>query len=135
MTKTFLSVIILFGLNLFSSCTKEQENLMEPKPYFASVSKVEGSTSIGINKDLELTLSVIVNDGCSGFHKYSETIIGDTTEVKTYAISRVLRDRVCTQALKTSFFNYKFVKSKPGNFILKFIKPDNSFIIHKITVQ
>ena len=132
MKKTILSVIILVSVAICTSCNKAEEDLTCSETKIAKVLKVEGPKSMNINTELTLNISIEGLNGCAGFGNYSETTVGNTTEIITTA---KYQGCACTQALITFIVPYKFIKSTPGNYVLKFSQPDNTYITYNITVQ
>lgn len=132
MKKTILSALILATIALGISCNKTEENLKCAETKIAKVLKVEGATTVGVNTALTLNISIEGLNGCAGFGKYAETTIDNITQIETTA---KYEGCVCTQALITFVVPYNFIRSTPGNYILKFSQPDNSFITHTVTVN
>ncbi len=132
MKKVIFSIIILASATGFASCSKAEEDLTCADTKIAKVLKVEGPKSMRINTELTLNISIEGLNGCAGFDNYSETTVGNTTEIITTA---KYQGCACTQALITLVVPYKFIKSTPGDYVLKFSQPDNSFVTYNITVQ
>jgi len=142
MKKTILSVFVLAAMAIFSSCNKHEENfkkpdenLMCPDSNISKVLKVEGPISIEINKELILKVSYQAHNGCVGLCKFSELINGNTTQITALTSERKSEGLACIQVILTNTTDYKFIRSTPGNYVLKFYQSDNTFITHNVTVK
>jgi hypothetical protein len=55
--------------------------------------------------------------------------------IRTIAGKVNYQGQVCTQALVTIVSNYSFKASAPGNYELRFLKADKTYLIHSIKVD
>jgi hypothetical protein len=92
---------------------------------------VTGVNTTTADTNINLTVSFEATNGCGNFNSFVETVIGDTTFIKTIA---KYDGCVCTQDLPVRTGIYNFKKSTPGQYFLKFNKGTSS-IIHLVTVQ
>jgi len=131
--KILNQILVLFistGL-IFSSCIKNVEQPVCISSGEVPVQNVTGPNATNVNANIDLTISFQAMNGCGNFDSFKEATLGDTTFVAT--IAKYI-GCVCTQDLPTRTGIYKFKKSAPGQYFLKFNK-GNSFLVHQVTVQ
>lgn len=128
--KTILSLIIMLtGSLLLISCDK---NELSHSGFDNSViTKVEGPASGSVGQEIDLEITLQGYNGCAVAGQLQESIYGNTRVIKGKVI---YEGEACHQALVSVVKSYMFKTSSAGTYELKFLKVDNTFITHTITV-
>lgn len=123
----FFLIITLF------SCTKEQDDGSKCFSITkAPVTKIEGANSATINQEIILTISFGCSNGCGQFGNFDEVTSGNVTMI---TVNAKYEGCICTHDIPTRQITYKFKKSQPGIFDLKFSQLGNTYLQHTIIVQ
>lgn len=128
--RTFLILmLILSGTFSLSSCDKDD---VEDSGFDKSViTNVEGPSGT-VGQEIILQVTLQGNNGCAVSGQLQESVEGNTRTIKGKVI---YQGEVCHQALVSIVKNYTFKASTAGTYELKFLKIDNTFITHTITVN
>ena len=113
-------------------CSKKQYDSNCLSYSKAPVTKVEGSAIASANQEISLTVSFVCYNGCGQFGNLEEVIAGNET---TIIIHAKYEGCICIQDVPIRQTLYKFKKSKPGAYYLKFFKGENTYLTHAIIVQ
>jgi hypothetical protein len=128
--KNYLALVITLLGSLLVSCDKN--DVSESEFDNSVITHVEGPATAAVGQQVELMVTLQGNNGCAVSGQLQENIEGKT---------RVIRGKVnyqgeaCHQALVPVVEIYKFQTAIKGTYELKFLKIDNTFVIHKITVN
>ena len=96
------------------------------------ITKVEGPVSVAVGQEIDLQVTLQGYNGCAVSGQLQENIYGNTHIIKGKVI---YEGDACFQALVSIVKTYKFKGSANGTYELKFLKVDNTFITHTITVD
>ena len=128
--KTLL--ILITSITLLIGCKKKIEESKCLTYLKAPVTKVESATAALVNEEVNLTVSFSCYNGCGGFGNLNEVSTGNST---TIFINARYDGCICTQDVPTRQTIYKFKKSLPGTYELKFMQSGETYITHIIKVQ
>jgi hypothetical protein len=136
MKKGFLIIVALTVL--IQSCEKNNQQYDEfPNPPVGlshwPVSKVTGPKTGLINQPLALEVTYPTSSGCDYVSEFQYINSENTLLVKAFGTS--LQNTPCTEAAIPKKINFNFTPLTKGNYIFKFINPDNSYIIYNLTVN
>lgn len=98
----------------------------------APVTKIEGANTALVDQEIMLTVSFGCFNGCGQFGNFAETITGNAT---TILVNAKYEGCICTQDAPIRQTVYKFKRSYPGTFELKFLQTENTYLAHTIIVQ
>lgn len=121
----FFLIITLFGCDK----TPDEKCVSFAK---APVTRIDGANAALINQEIILTVSFSCNNGCGQFGNFDEIISGNTSTITVIA---KYVGCICTQDLPIRQTIYKFKRSQPGTYDLKFLQTDNIYLTHTIIVQ
>jgi len=96
-----------------------------------TLSTVSGGDSIRMNSLKSLDVYFDTYNGCGQFSHFEETSNGNTKTIKVFA---KYDGCICTQVVKTVREAYNYTVPQTGIYIFDFVQPDNSHIIHTVTV-
>jgi len=124
-----LFLFALFTL-LIISCNKPNDN--EVIFIHWTVTQVEGPTSGNINQTVALIVYWPYGSGsCDVLDKFVETKQGNIIYIKAYGHTT---SGICTMDAGIKTKTYNFLSASPGTFELRFVNPDNTFILHTIVI-
>lgn len=129
--KTILSIILGIAVVTSVSCNKEN-NCTEYRPaYFDSVN---GPNTGIINENIVIEIQYWVSNGCGGDCRFIEKDEGLTRLIELEAEYQTCS--VCTQTPVLITTEYKFMKTEPGEYELKFnSSPNGDFTTLIITIE
>lgn len=132
MNKKYL-VFFFFSLIItLLGCHKKYEDSTCLSFSQAPVTKIEGANAALVNQEIILTVSFICFSGCGQFGNFDEAITGNVT---TISVTAKYLGCICTHNIPVRQTIYKFKKSQPGTFELKFSQTGNTYLTHTIIVQ
>jgi hypothetical protein len=133
--KRINQLIIFFSLIIITfSCNKKDDNNSNACLSFnkAPVTKVEGATVALVNQEISLTVSFGCSNGCGEFVNFDEAVTGNTTSI---AVNAKYEGCICTLDAPIRQTIYKFKRSQPGTYDLKFLQAENTYLVYTIVVQ
>ncbi len=117
---------------LLLGCNKKHDNEKCLSYTKAPVTKIEGAVSALVNQEVDLTVSFGCFSECGQFGNFEEIITGNTI---TFDVNAKYEGCICTADAPTRQTLYKFKRSQPGTYELKFLVSTNNYLTHTITVQ
>lgn len=130
--KLYFTILIgtLLAFSMLLSCKKTKDNAcITHTP--AIVAKVSGPNTALVNQEIDLTVSYILTNGCGHFENLEAASKSNTT---TITLKARYEGCVCTDILLGGQINYTFKSEQAGAFYLKFLQPDNTYLIDTINV-
>ena len=128
--KNYLVLIITLLGSLLVSCDKN--DVSESEFDNSVITHVEGAASTAVGQQIELKVTLQGSNGCAVSGQLQENIQGKTRVIRGTVN---YQGEVCHQALVPLVEIYKFQAAIQGTYELKFLKIDNTYVIHKITVN
>ena len=127
------NIVILFSLALLLiSCKKNKENSNCLSYTNAAVTNIAGPNAALVNQEIVLAISFQCTNGCGQFGSFEENSVGNIIQV---TVKAKYEGCICTQDLPIRTSQYKFKKSQPGSFELRFLQSNNSYLSHTVVVQ
>jgi hypothetical protein len=134
-------LLLIMTILILSGCEKKNNfdiieglNIETPEGLVHwDVLKVEGQTSGLVNAIISFDVYCPSSSGCDYISKFVSDKNGNTIFIK--AFGNTLKDSPCTMAAVPIIAKYEFTSNIKGQFVLKFIKRDNSVIKHFLTIQ
>lgn len=127
--RQFFSLFLIISL---IGCNKTHERDKCLSFTKAPVIKVEGANAALVNQEIILTVFFGCYNGCGQFENVNETTAGNST---TIIVNAKYEGCICTQDAPIRQTTYKFKKSIPGTFELRFLQAENTYLTHTIIVQ
>ena len=127
-------LIFFIGMIAGISCSK---NNIAPESNFPStnqwmITNVDGPHSGNINDSIALTVYWPYGSGCDVLDGFQQTQQGYEVLIKAFGHTNY---GFCTQAAGVKTKIFYFYTSSPGRYRLKFLNPDNSYLIYIITIN
>ncbi len=126
---SFLFIVLIF---LTSGC-KKSANDTSSFPVHWNVTKVEGPNTGLVNQDLSLTIYYPTSSGCDIFDKFEQSTHGNVVSVKAFGHTEI--NSFCTQVALERTVIFNFQPNSPGNFEIRFINRDNSYLTHNLIIK
>lgn len=130
--KRLLFLTLCFLATVFVACEKDGDEYTKSSHH--DITSVAGPATGTVNTAVTLTVTYPYINGCDYVEKFEEAKDGKTFTIK--AMSKpILVNSVCTQDVGTRTIEYKFTPTASGVYELKFLKTNNTFVTHSVTVQ
>ncbi len=120
-----LLILTQFGCEKFTLDTPEGLHHWD-------ILKVEGPSSGSINQTISIDVTYPTSSGCDVVTEFLSDKHGKRVLIKAFGYTT---DGFCTQAAVPKVKEYEFSSNEKGEFILKFIRIDNTTINHYITID
>jgi len=126
-------LIALFAvLATITACSMEDDadNDYCYSSFYTGINEVTGPETTTVDEPIEIMATFNISNGCGEFNRFVAT----TNYPKQIVALVDYSGCTCTEVLQTVTEPYTFTASEPGEYVLKFIKPDETFITKTITV-
>lgn len=136
MKKVFFIFIAFTFLITGCEKDKQQQEVFPDPPAGLShwpVISVTGPATGPVNQRIALVVTYPTSSGCDYVSEFQSVNSNNNILVKAFGTS--LQNSPCTQAAVPQRINFNFTPSAQGNYVFKFINPDNSVIIYHLTVN
>lgn len=127
MKRLFFAFLIVAGIAACSTDTSDDYCFQQA---LTGVDEVTGPETTTVNEPIELQVSFKINNGCGEFYRFQES---NGFPKQIVAVVNYV-GCVCTEMVEEATEPYTFQASQAGEYVLKFAKPDNTFITKTITV-
>jgi hypothetical protein len=98
-----------------------------------NVLKVEGPSSVQINKVVRIIVTYPTASGCDFVSTFTMAENYGIIMIKAYGIT--LQNQFCTQAAVPKSITYEVVAIEKGQYTFRFISKDQSYITYNLTVN
>lgn len=134
MNRIFFSLLtsIVLLVVLLSGCKKQQGNEKCLSYTKAPVTGINGPNTATVNQEINLTVAFTCFNGCGQFGNFEDITTGNTSLI---TVNAKYEGCICTQDVPTRKFTFKFKRSQPGNYDLKFLQTENTYLSHTVVVQ
>ena len=122
--------ILCFLFLAIISCSKNSN--INTSLFQRDITKIEGDLTGIVNQPIPLTVYWPYISGCDVLDKFEETKEANIIFIKAYGHNN---EGACTHDAGLKRKEYSFSSKVPGTFELRFIKIDNSYISHFITIS
>ena len=126
---SFLFIVLIF---LTCSCSKSA-NDTSTVPIHWNVTKVEVPNTGLVNQDISLTIYYPTSSGCDIFDKFEQSTQGNVILVKALGHTEI--NSFCTQVALERTVIFNFQPNSIGNFEIRFINRDNSYLTHNLIIK
>lgn len=127
-----ISASITITFSILLSCSKPQDNTKCISYSSAQVTKVSGPNTALVNQQITVTISYYLTNGCGHFEGIDATSATNSTTINLKAR---YEGCICTDNLIGGETNYTFKSDKAGNYYLKFLQPDKTYLVDTIIVN
>ena len=117
---------------VFSGCDKAPDDETCLSFHTSPVTNVAGPVTAMANEEITLTVSFSCFNGCGHFNKFEEATAGNTS---TITVQARYQGCVCTMDVPIRQVAFKFKKSQPGTYTLRFFQDHHNYLDHTIVVQ
>jgi hypothetical protein len=121
----------VFSVLVFANCIKPIEDKNCVSFEKAGVVKVDGPNTGLVNQDLALNVSFGCLSGCGQFGYFEQSENGDTTLLR---VNAKYEGCICTMDAPIRITEYKFRKTRPGTYYLKFWA-NNGYLVDTVTIN
>lgn len=126
----YLFIIIAFAATLAAGCSTDPAGNYCFEQVQTGIDEVTGPETTVINEPVTLQASFKIYNSCGTFNRFNES----SGFPKTIRAVVNYSGCNCQEIIKTETKPYIFQYPRTGQYILKFVKPDGTFITKTITV-
>jgi hypothetical protein len=125
---SFLFIVLI---SLTCGCNKSANDTSSVLVH-RNVTKVEGPNTGLVNQAISLTVYYPTSSGCDIFDKFEQSTQGNVISVKAFGHTDT---GYCTQVALERTVVFIFQPNSKGNFEIRFINRDNSYLTHNLIIK